>query len=95
MAAAHRHTDICTGHSCFPPRQNLDGSKNVFVNSLGWHRKGDGWATHCCGDHCHQSKTALGSSSVFINSRPAARVGDPVHCGSACARGSRNVYCGG
>lgn len=95
MPAAHRHTDICTGHRCFPPRPNLEGSKNVFVNSLGWHRKGDKWATHCCGDNCHKSKTAIGSSSVYINSLPAARVADPVHCGSACARGSTNVYCGG
>lgn len=95
MPAAHRKTDICTGHGCFPPRRNIGGSGNVFVNSLGWHRRGDGWATHCCGDNCHKSKTALGSSSVFVNSRAAARVGDPVNCGSACARGSGSVFCGG
>ncbi len=95
MPAVHRHTDICTGHGCFPPRNNIQASNNVIVNSLGWHRKGDGWATHCCGPACHSSKTAEGSSSVFINSKPAARIGDPVHCGSACAVGSKNVYCGG
>jgi uncharacterized Zn-binding protein involved in type VI secretion len=95
MAAAHRKSDICTGHGCFPPRRNIDGSGNVFVNSLGWHRKGDEWAKHFCDDRGHKSKTAMGSSSVFVNSIEAARVGDPVHCGSACAQGSENVYCGG
>ena len=95
MPAAHRNTDICTGHGCYPPRQNLDGSKNVFVNSLGWHLKGGSWASHCCGDECHATKTAEGSSTVFVNSIPVARIGDPLHCGSACGKGSPNVFAGG
>lgn len=95
MPAAHRKSDLCTGHSCFPPRRNLDGSANVFVNGLGWHLKGGKWATHCCGDSCHNSTTAEGSSSVFVNSKPATRIGDPVDCNSACGRGSPNVFAGG
>ena len=96
MPAVTRLGDIRTGHKCFPPRKNISASSNVIVNSRGWHRKTDKWATHCCGKPCHKnSKTAAGSSSVFVNSKPAARIGDPVACGSACGTGSGNVYCGG
>lgn len=95
MPGIARNTDICTGHGCYPPRANLGGSSNVFINGLGAHRKGDKWATHCCGDSCHQSTTAEGSSGVFVNGLPVARVGDPIHCGSAVGRGSTNVFSGG
>lgn len=95
MAAAHRLGDVCTGHGCFPPRSNISGSSNVFVNGKGWHRKGDGWKKHKCGKKKHSSTMGEGSSSVFVNSRAATRVGDPVKCGSAAATGSTNVYCGG
>jgi hypothetical protein len=48
MTAAHRHTDICTGHSpCFPPRPNAQASPNVFINNLGSHRLTDAWQSHC------------------------------------------------
>jgi uncharacterized Zn-binding protein involved in type VI secretion len=97
MPAVHRLRDICSGHACYPPRPNRSASSNVKVNSRGWHRKGDGWQRHCCCSkcRCHTSVTAEGSSSVFVNSRPAVRIGDPVKCGSAAATGSTNVYCGG
>lgn len=95
MPAISRNTDICTGHGCYPPRANIGGSSNVFVNGLGMHRKGDKWVSHCCGDSCHESTTAEGSSSVFVNGLPVGRVGDPIHCGSAIGRGSSNVFCGG
>jgi len=47
MPAAHRHKDTCTGHGCFPSRANAKASDDVFVNSKGWHRKGDAWEIHC------------------------------------------------
>lgn len=78
-----RLADYCTGHYCFPPRPNIRGSSNVFVNSRPHHRVGDAWMVHCCHHHCHSSVTCTGSSSVFVNSKPAARVGDRVCCGSA------------
>lgn len=87
-----RLADLCTGHSCFPPRPNIQGSENVFVNSRPHHRLGDAWAVHCCGPICHASVTCSGSSSVFINSIPAARVGDMVCCTSAIMTGSFNVF---
>lgn len=90
--------DLCTrfiGHHCFPPRPNSQGSPNVFVNSRNHHRLGDAWMVHCCLSSCHSSVTCTGSSTVFVNSIPAARVGDMVCCTSAIMTGSFNVFEGG
>lgn len=87
-----RLADICTGHWCWPPRPNVQGSPNVFVNSRPHHRMGDAWMIHCCGLKCHSSRTCMGSSTVFVNSRPAARVGDMVCCTSSIMTGSFNVF---
>lgn len=90
-----RLADLCTrlaGHHCFPPRPNVQGSENVFVNSRPHHRVGDAWAIHCCGLKCHSSVTCTGSSTVFVNGRPAARVGDTVCCTSKIMTGSFNVF---
>lgn len=88
--------DICTGHGCWPPRSNVQGSPDVFVNNLPWHRQGDAWAPHTCPDipETHASVLANGSPTVFINGKQAGRVGDPVACGGLVATGSPNVFCG-
>ena len=99
MPAATRLGDICTGHECWPPRPSVEGSPNVFVNSIPWHRQDDAWATHCCTHPgiphgCHSSVLAQGSSSVYVNSKQAGRITDPVACGSFVATGSPNVFAG-
>lgn len=96
MPAAHRLGDICTGHGCWPPRPNVAGSPNVFVNGIPLHREGDAWAAHTCPDipETHASVLGAGSPTVFANGIPAARVGDPVACGSTAASGSGNVFIG-
>ena len=94
MPAQTRKGDICTGHGCFPPRVNVEGSPDVIINNIPAHRQGDGWSTHCCGDSCHGSTTAQGSSTVYINNKQAARIGDPVACGSVIAQGSPDVFVG-
>jgi hypothetical protein len=45
--AAVRFNDICTGHGCFSPRPNDQGSPDVFINNLASHRLTDHWVTHC------------------------------------------------
>jgi len=93
-----RLADLCTrlaGHHCWPPRPNVQGSENVFVNSRPHHRLGDAWAIHCCDPGCHASVTCTGSSTVFVNGIPAARVGDMVCCTSSILTGSTNVFEGG
>ena len=92
--AAVRLGDQCTGHGCFPPRANISASGNVFINSIGAHRVGDGWAVHCCGPSCHAGSQATGSSTVFVNGIALARIGDSISCGSTNAQGSPNVFAG-
>jgi uncharacterized Zn-binding protein involved in type VI secretion len=95
--AATRLGDICTGHGCWPPRPNDQASTNTFINSLGAHRFGDHWETHCCPHipECHDSVTSEGSTTVFVNGKSATRIGDGVACGSVIAQGSPSVFIGG
>lgn len=95
MAMAHRMGDICTGHSCFPPRPNIQGSPDVTTNDIPQHRLTDGWAIHACGTSFHGSSTASGSSTVTVNDLAAVRIGDSVACGSSTATGSSDVFIGG
>ena len=95
MPAVSYEGAIGSGHGCFPPRANTQGSGDVFVNSIPVHRESDAWGTHCCGDSCHDSTLAAGSSTVYANGLQLSRIGDPVACGSAVAEGSDNVFAGG
>lgn len=97
MPPVSRLGDICTGHGCWPSRPNVEASPNVFCNNIAVHRQGDAWAAHTCPPipETHASVLAAGSSTVFVNGRQMARIGDPVACGSRVASGSPDVYCGG
>jgi len=87
--------DFCSGHGCYPPRPNIQASTDVFVNGLGWHRLSDGWAGHGCSIcAAHGGSAATGSTTVFVNGRPACRIGDAVSCGSRMINGSDDVVCG-
>ena len=90
---AVRLGDVCSGHSCWPPRPNTQGSPNVYVNKLPWHRVGDAWATHCCGLSCHDSVLATGSPTVRVNGIPAGRITSRVACGSVAVTGSPDTRC--
>lgn len=84
----------CTGHGCYPPRENLTASSNVSANGNGIIRMGDLWGVHCCKDSCHLGAVVTGCSNVYVNGRPAARIGDVISCGSLIASGSSNVWAG-
>lgn len=92
MPGAHRLTDQCSGHGCFPSRPNASASPDVFVNGLASHRLGDSWQPHGCAV-CppHGGSAAGGSPNVFVNGLPKCRIGDPVSCGSSMATGSGDV----
>lgn len=97
MPAVVRLGDTCTGHDCFPPRECISGSDNVFANNLPAHRVNDTWSVHTCTHPGvphgqHDSIQATGSNTVFVNGRAWARVGDSVACGSSNATGSPNVF---
>lgn len=95
MPAAHKLGQLCSGHGCYPTRPNIEASADVFVNGIGWHREDDAWMIHCCDISCHGSYLLSGSSSVFVNGKEAARIGDPVACGSVCIEGSPDTFAGG
>jgi uncharacterized Zn-binding protein involved in type VI secretion len=94
MPAVTRLGDVCSGHGCFPARVNDEASTDVFINGIGVHRQGDHWVTHCCGPTCHDGVLQTGSSTVFVNGKAAARIGDIISCGSISAQGSPSVFFG-
>jgi uncharacterized Zn-binding protein involved in type VI secretion len=94
MPAVARKGDQCLGHPPIcPPRPNLKGSSNVFVNNRECHRKTDTWAPHCSPPHVG-AITTTGSMSVFVNNLPIARVTDLISCGTSIGTGSNNVFAG-
>jgi len=94
MPAASFIGCFCTGHGCWPPRLGVTFSTNVKINGLGAHRQNDGWMVHCCKSSCHPGLVDSGAANVYINGRPAARIGDSINCGSLIAMGSPNVNIG-
>ena len=96
MPAATRNGDQCTGHDDCPPAPLVEYSPDVNINKLGAGRVGDHYSTHSCVSHPgHQDVIAAGSSTVFTNGRPAARIGDAVSIGGTVQDGSPNVRIGG
>jgi uncharacterized Zn-binding protein involved in type VI secretion len=92
MPPVVRLGDICTGHGCYPRRENIEGSNSVFANDIPFHCVGHAWAVHCC-QSCHAGVLAAGSPNVFAEDKSVGRVGDAISCGSDCAEGSNNVIC--
>jgi len=73
------------------------GSSNVFVNGIPWSRQGDNNTTHLLpGSPCpsHAAAIATGSTTVFVNSKGAGRVGDAISGCTSVAAGSSNVFAG-
>lgn len=94
MPAATRVGDADIAHCSGMVR--AVGSGNVFVNGIPWSRQGDSNTGHLLpGVPCpgHATPIGSGSSTVYVNSRQAGRVGDPT-C-TAVAAGSPNVFAGG
>ena len=93
-----------TGHGCDSVTTVLGGSPNVVVGNVGVLRKGDPLAAHTiqqtppllppCIDHPGQ-KVNTGSTSVFVNGEPIARIGDLVDIGGSITAGIPSVVAGG
>jgi uncharacterized Zn-binding protein involved in type VI secretion len=79
---AARMSDLCV----HPGTAIVSGSPDVLIGYMPAARESD--LTTPCGTVCYMplpGKVAKGSSSVFTNSRMAARMGDPVACGLGSA----------
>jgi len=94
MPPASRISDIASGHGGYPPSKVIQGSSDVFVGGLPQHRKGDAIMKHKK-KSSHLRKSACGSSSVFVNSKQAVRIGDCVSCGGLLVTGCGSVVIGG
>lgn len=92
---AARIDDQLSGHGCFPPHQICSCSGNVFVEGKGSARVGDCASVHCCGPSCHGSSVSAGSSTVFVNGQPMARLTDSIGCGSIIVSANSSVFIGG
>lgn len=79
---------FCTGHPPYPPRTNMTSSYKFFVQALGVITVGDTWMIHCSGSDCHTGTQISGSTKMFVQGRPVARIGDAISCGSKNMTGS-------
>ena len=96
MPAATRIGDADVPHCSGMTR--AAGSPNVFVNAIPWSRQGDNNTGHLLpAAICpvHSAPIATGSSTVFVNSKGAGRVGDGISGCTSVAAGSSNVFAGG
>ncbi len=60
-------------------------------------RVGDNYIPHACpAGHPspHGRNLAEGSGTVYVNGRPAGRIGDAINCGGQAQTGSKDVYFG-
>lgn len=95
MLQATRLGDQNTGCNDCGPAPLISGSLNVNINGLGAGRQTDIYEPHNCIEHdTLNDSIKQGSSSVFINGLPAARVGDAVILDGMVAQGSPNVFIG-
>ena len=101
MPALSREGDTISPHKCGVIPTADAGSPNVNANGQPVHRKGDVNTAHpYSSDGCptHVMSLSIGSSTVFINGKPAARIGDQYTACTppiALTQGSPNVSAGG
>ena len=96
MPQAARTTDPISPHSPCPPEQCGPGSNNVIIQGLPAYRVSDKTVPHgyiLCVPHV--TPLVEGSPNVYINNRPAGRVGDAHSCGVVVASGSDKVLING
>ncbi len=93
MPKASRKSDTAGPHGAWHPSPAIQGSNNVFIDSLPALRKGDAVAPHTKPKRGpHKRSVSGGSPDVFVNGRPIARVGDAIGCGGKMVAGSGTVY---
>lgn len=98
MPSSTRLGDIASGHDChFPPTPSIEASPDVNIDGIPAVRQGDAYEPHSCPScpkPAHPRSLEGGSCSVFINGKPAGRIGDAISCGGAADAGSSTVFIG-
>ena len=97
MPAVTRFGDADVSHCSGMTR--LDKSDDVYANNIKVSRQGDNNTTHLlppdippCDSHA--APIAVGSTTVFVNSKGCGRVGDGISGCTSVAAGSPNVFAG-
>lgn len=88
-----------TGHGCFPPTAAIGAfAVKTFVTGKECQLTGVTiYQSHSCGTTTHSGgarKVSSGSSKVFIEGKPAVRIGDSIACGDKVAGGNPKVFMG-
>ena len=95
MSKLARNGDSISGHDACGGVTIVTSSGNVGAAGSGAARMGDMGSVHGCKRHsAHPPVIASGSSTISINGKPAARVGDPCNCGSSVVGGAGTVSAG-
>lgn len=97
MAAAARLGDLSAGHGCFPPTACIGSqTTKTYINGILAQAQGSSFLLHVCGRSVHPVRlSSSGSGTVFIEGKPAIRIGDSISCGDTVSQGSPNVVIGG
>lgn len=100
MPAIAVESTSSTGHSCFPPSNAIGpySTKTRVNGKFVQLEQYTMYAAHTCDETTHspaERKVTTGSSRVFIEGKPVARIGDPIDCGDAVSVGSSNTFAGG
>ena len=94
-AVARIGDSITTGHGCDGTTTLTGPSSDVFANNIGIERQGDPTVVHRLTGHgcsvSHSASINVGSSNVFVNDKPIARIGDSADAGSITS-GSPTVF---
>lgn len=91
---------ITTGHATYLPTTSVSGSMNVNIDGLPALANEHEFINHPSttppyNPHSEKPKITGGSSTVNINGKGAARIGDAVGCGDIVASGGTTVFIGG
>jgi uncharacterized Zn-binding protein involved in type VI secretion len=94
--AARFSVDKCDGNCpANTPELAQTHSPNVYVNGLNILRQSDNYLPHTA-IVAHLGRfIAVGSGTVYVNGKQAARKADAISCGAKIATGSSNVFIGG
>lgn len=100
MPAIAVEATTSTGHSCFPPTSAIGpySTKTRVNGKFVQLEQYTMYAAHTCDETTHspsERKVTTGSTKVFVEGKPVARIGDPIDCGDAVSVGSSNTFAGG
>ncbi|MFW6242610.1 MAG: PAAR domain-containing protein [bacterium] len=106
MKGIARLNDMCSGHGCWTPRSNIEGSPDVYCNNRPVHCETHSWEEHCCpvpilnpdtGEttiimDCHNGVLEKGNPTVLVNWLQIGRCSDPIDCGSTVVTCSNDTF---